>query len=185
MECDDLFTIVSSDNQECQVPVKVAKQSRMIADLIDGTQATNTRMVREDCKERPEGVPVINAGCLKRMVEYWKYHTENPEAPDAPKRTLKPDDMCDWDKTFVSEERLEQKDLFDLILAANYLNSKDLLDVTCKALANRLKGKAPQEIVSYFKAVYPFDKEYTPEEEAAVRKEYPWIENPKATTAAK
>jgi S-phase kinase-associated protein 1 len=105
-------------------------------------------------------------------------------APEEPKRSLKPDDMCDWDKEFVSEERLEQKDLFDLILAAGYLNIGGLTDITCKSLANRLKGKNQQEIVTYFKAVYPFDKEYTQEEEEAIRKKHPWIENPNKKVAA-
>lgn len=36
--------------------------------------------------------------------------------------------------------------LFALILAANYLDIKALLDTTCKHLANMIKGKSPEEI---------------------------------------
>lgn len=177
-----MFTIVTSDKQQCILPIKVALCSEMIASLVTATQCTSLRLDGD----RADGVPEINSATLKRIVEFCKYHSlENPAKPDAPKRTLRPDDMDDWDKKFVSEENLEQKQLFDLILAANYMNFKDLLDVSCKALANRLKGKAPQEIVKYFKAVYPFDKEYTPEEEAQVRKDHPWIENPKGKAAPK
>jgi hypothetical protein len=173
---EEVFTIVSSNKEEFRVPIKAALRSEMIASLINATQATNLRLDGD----RAEGVPEITSATLKHVIEFCKYHVENPPKEGTPKRTLKPDDMDDWDKAFVSEEKLEQKALFDLILASNYLNVRDLLDVTCKGLANRLKGKSPQEIVKYFKAVYPFDKEYTPEEEALVRREHPWIENPKA-----
>jgi S-phase kinase-associated protein 1 len=204
MNDEEHFTIVSSDKQEFLVPLAAAKQNQLIAALINATQATNLRMDGE----RADGVPEINSTCLRRVVEFSKYHAENPDMVLAEKpkeeenvqegekkkiksegggaaaamvpvkRSLKPDDMSDWDKAFVSEEKLDQRSLFELILAANYLNNKDLLDVTCKGLANRIKGKSPQEIVAYFKAVYPFDAEYTPEEEEKTRKQYPWIENP-------
>lgn len=183
---DDQFTIVSSDKVEFTLTLAAAKENWMIRDLNNATQATNLRMDGE----RADGVPEINSACLKRVVVFSTYHAENPETTvvkdekDGSEKTvplvrsLKPDDMSDWDKDFVSEDKLDQVALFELILAANYLNNKLLLDVTCKALANRLKGKSPQEIVTYFKKVYPFDKEYTPEEEAQTRKDYPWIENP-------
>lgn len=46
-----------------------------------------------------------------------------------------------WDTEFV---KVDQSTLFDLILAANYLNIKSLLDLTCHTVAQMIKGKTPE-----------------------------------------
>uniref|UniRef100_A0A8I5NMQ8 S-phase kinase-associated protein 1 n=1 Tax=Papio anubis TaxID=9555 RepID=A0A8I5NMQ8_PAPAN len=56
--------------------------------------------------------------------------------------------------------------------AANYLNIKGLLDVTCKTVANMIKGKTPEEIHKTFN----IKNDFTEEEEAQVRKENQWCE---------
>ena len=40
--------------------------------------------------------------------------------------------------------------LFDLILSANFLNIPPLLELTCQAVANQIKGKTPEEIREIF-----------------------------------
>ena len=42
-----------------------------------------------------------------------------------------------WDAEFV---KVDQGTLFELILAANYLNIKSMLDLTCQTVANMIKG---------------------------------------------
>jgi hypothetical protein len=41
---------------------------------------------------------------------------------------------------------MEQDPLLELIVAANYLDIKGLLDVGCKTVANSIKGKSVEEI---------------------------------------
>ncbi|MFS8016953.1 putative SKP1 component, dimerization, SKP1-like, dimerization domain superfamily [Helianthus anomalus] len=58
------------------------------------------------------------------------------------------DNLKAFDSEFVN---VDQDTLFDLILAANYLNIKSLLDLTCKTVADMVKGKTTKEICKMVK----------------------------------
>merc|ERR1712072_1414082 len=59
---------------------------------------------------------------------------------------------------------------FDMILAANYLDIKDLLELTCEKVASMIKGKTPEEI----RKVFNTQNDFTPAEEDEIRKENQW-----------
>ncbi|KAL5722202.1 suppressor of kinetochore protein mutant [Ranunculus cassubicifolius] len=66
--------------------------------------------------------------------------------------------------------KIDQAVLFDLIMAANYLNVKGLLDLTCQTVADMIKGKTPEEI----RKTFGIENDFTPEEEAELRRENQW-----------
>jgi len=68
---------------------------------------------------------------------------------------------------------VEQATLFDLILAANYLDIKGLLDMTCKRAAEMIKGKTPEEI----RKLFNIKCDFTEEELEQIRKENSWCED--------
>lgn len=76
----------------------------------------------------------------------------------------------EWDVNFV---KVDQGTLFELILAANYLDIKPLLDLTCKTVAYMIKGKTSEEIRKTFGIV----NDFTPEEEEQIRRENEWCED--------
>ena len=73
------------------------------------------------------------------------------------------------DAKFIEIENLEE--LFDIILAANYLDIKSLLDLSCAKVATLIKGfhlnniilgKTPEQI----RQTFNIQNDLTPEEEA-------------------
>jgi S-phase kinase-associated protein 1 len=97
------------------------------------------------------------------VIEFLKYHqrAEDESTPD--------DERGVWDKNFI---KVDDETLFNLILASNYLEIKPLLDLTCKAVADEIKGKTPEEIRLRFN----IKNDFTPEEEEEVKRENAWCE---------
>ena len=79
------------------------------------------------------------------------------------------DNIPTWDQDFL---KVDQGTLFEIILAANYLDIKGLLEVTCKTVANMMKGKSAEEI----RKLFNIENDLTPEEEEQIRKENAWCE---------
>jgi|SRR3974390_2883179 len=106
---------------------------------------------------------------LRTVVRYCEHHvTDAPTAAPPPEEKSK-DRRSDWDKEFC---KMDNQDLFELILAANYLDVKPLLDCCCFAVADMIKGKTPEEI----RKTFNIKNDFTPEEEERLRKENEWCE---------
>lgn len=78
--------------------------------------------------------------------------------------------ISEWDAEFVN---LDLDALFEVILAANYLDIKCLLDLACAKVASMIKGRTPEEIRRRFNIL----NDFTPEDEAQVREENRWCED--------
>ncbi|KAL4202391.1 hypothetical protein AMTRI_Chr02g220790 [Amborella trichopoda] len=67
-----------------------------------------------------------------------------------------------WDSKFVN---VDTDTLYDLIVAANFLDIPDLMDLACQTAANMIKGKTPEEI----RKTFNIENDFTAEEEEAMR----------------
>ncbi|KAK9813982.1 hypothetical protein WJX73_007845 [Symbiochloris irregularis] len=146
----------SSDDQSFEVDKEVAYQSETVKNMI------------EDLNDETTNVPLPNVSgrILAKVIEYCKYHAD-VKAKDGEKPAKSEDDVKNFDTEFV---KVDQGTLFELILAANYLNIKNLLDLTCLTVANMIKGKTPEEI----RKTFNIENDFTPEEEEEVRRENQW-----------
>ncbi len=70
---------------------------------------------------------------MAQVLEYCSHHRGDPPAPadDAEESRRRTTDISDWDAKFI---QVDQEMLFEIILAANYLDIKPLLDVGCKSV---------------------------------------------------
>lgn len=153
----------SSDGEIFEVDVEIAKASVTIKTMLE-----DLGMDEEDDEVVP--LPNVNGTILKKVIAWATYHKDDPPPADEDdgkdKRT---DDISSWDADFL---KVDQGTLFELILAANYLDIKGLLDVTCKTVANMIKGKTPEEI----RKTFNIKNDFTPAEEEQVRRENEWCE---------
>lgn len=149
------ITLKSSDGETFEVEETVALESQTIK-----------HMVEDDCADNVIPLPNVNSKILAKVIEYCKKHVDSPKPSDNNDRQLD-DELKSWDADFV---KVDQATLFDLILAANYLNIKGLLDLTCQTVADMIKGKTPEEI----RKTFNIRNDFTPEEEEEVRRENQW-----------
>ena len=142
--------LMSSDSEKFEVEQEVAFKSETIKNMIEDT-GTDAAIP----------LPNVSSKILAKVIEYCKFHTE------AKAKETSEDDAKNFDTEFV---KVDQATLFELILAANYLNIKTLLDLTCMTVANMIKGKTPEEI----RKTFNIKNDFTPEEEEEVRRENQW-----------
>mmetsp|Transcript_2659 Transcript_2659/g.3550 ORF Transcript_2659/g.3550 Transcript_2659/m.3550 type:complete len:168 (-) Transcript_2659:34-537(-) len=151
----------SGDSQTFTIEREIAEMSGTIKNIL------------EDCPILDAPIPLpTSAKILEKVLEYCKYHHANPDASvveEKPEDQYRTDNISDWDKKFCE---VPHATLFELIIAANFLDIKPLLDVTCKTVANMIKGKSPQDI----RDTFGIKNDFTPEEEEQVRKENLWCE---------
>lgn len=140
-----MLTLQSSNGIEFKLDQELAKTSGTINNLMEDAGT-----------EDAIPLPNVTSHTLENVITYLT--------------TLMPKDE---DKDIMDHyAKMDQIELFEMILAANYLDIKILLDVLCKTVANMIKGKTPEEI----RKTFNIKNDFTPEEEEQVRKENEWCE---------
>ncbi|CAG8036413.1 unnamed protein product [Penicillium salamii] len=155
------ITLTSSDGIEMSVDRTTAERSVLIKNMLD------------DLGDSGDAVPLpnVNEAVLKKVIEWCEHHKNDaPSASDDDDNRRKTTDIDEWDQKFM---QVDQEMLFEIILAANYLDIKALLDVGCKTVANMIKGKSPEEI----RKTFNIQNDFTPEEEDQIRRENEWAED--------
>ncbi|TMX01884.1 SKP1-like protein 1A [Solanum lycopersicum] len=152
MASSKMIVLKSSDGETFEVDEAVALESQTIK-----------HMIEDDCADTSIPLPNVTSKILAKVIEYCKRHVDASKTEDKASE----DELKTFDADFV---KVDQGTLFDLILAANYLNIKSLLDLTCQTVADMIKGKTPEEI----RKTFNIKNDFTPEEEEEVRRENAW-----------
>jgi S-phase kinase-associated protein 1 len=137
----------------------------------EGDVKSNTIKLMIEDTGNVDPIPLLNvdSNTLTKVIEYSKFHAASDarlgDAANDAKQIE--DDANAWDAEFV---KVDLASLVDMILAANYLDIKPLLGVTCQAVAMMIRGRTPEEIRDMFK----IENDFTAEEEEEVRRENQW-----------
>ena len=148
----EFVKLKSRQEEVFEVEAKAAFRSITIKNMIDDTGF-----------QIHVPVPMVDSPTLAKVIEYLNFHQKAEE------RETPAEDQTVWDVNYV---KVDDETLFNLILAANYLDIKSLLDLTCKTVADEIKGKTPEEIRTRFN----IKNDFTPEEEEEVKRENAWCE---------
>ncbi|XP_033150351.1 S-phase kinase-associated protein 1-like [Drosophila busckii] len=138
----------TSDGKIFDTDVEVAKCSQTIAKLLESSELQSGGDGDDNDDDDDDDydgdiVPLsnINARTLGKVLQ-WSEHNMAVAAGKVP-----PESDSSWERQFLD---VEQCVLFELMLAANYLDIKELLDLTCKRVADMIHGKSTAEIQQIF-----------------------------------
>ncbi|XP_042401504.1 SKP1-like protein 1A [Zingiber officinale] len=164
-----MIKLVSSDGAEFEVEEEVAFQSKIIKDIVADADDVIP-------------LPSVSSKVLIQVIEYCRKHAAVNSFPLSPSsstaaaasssssissKPVSDPALRAWDNEFV---KLNNSSLFDIVIAANYLDIEELVDLVLETVADRIKGKQAQEIRRQFN----IENDFTPEEEEALRRENSW-----------
>lgn len=157
---------------KCQLQCKTGRV--FVVEIDDLRKATVIKMMLDDLKigqdptvEVDEDViplPNLTEQCMEKLLEWCKKHKDDVDPPESDDFNFK-DEIDEWDLQFL---KMDDGTLFDLILAANYLDIKGLLDITTTYVARLITDlKTPEEIRKRFN----IKNDLTPEDIEQIKEE--------------
>jgi len=163
MSTNRTIRLKTSDGEIIETDIAIAKCSGTIRNMLEGCDA-------EHNVDAVVPLSKVSSAILRLFIKWAEHHKNDPvpleDDIDVERRT---DDISPWDADFV---KVDHGTLFELVLAANFLDTKGLLDLSCKAVANMMKGKTAEEI----RETFSIQSDFTADEEEELRREHAWCE---------
>jgi len=158
MYFEKIYTIIVSDGKKIEVNKEDLDYCITLRDLFENV---------EFCSNEPIYLSDIDSDIFNKILEWIQYHRNNRNIYIPDKDDMSIENLCEFDKTFLSPS-LEFKDLtFKLIIAVNYLNINDLLNICCLNISEMMKEKSVEEL----RNIFDVENDYTLEEEKWVKEE--------------
>ncbi|KAM3201129.1 SKP1-like protein 1 [Capsicum annuum] len=163
-----MVKLKSNDDKEFEVEEAAVIQSEMIKNMIE-----------DGCATSVIPLPNIDSKTLIKVIEYLNKHISNEEDEEEEDEkdekkdmgkaaeTGEEDDLKEFDEQFVN---MGWEELFDVIMAANYLNIHELMELCCQSAADRLKNKSVRAVREMLKIT----NDLTEEEEQEIINDAPW-----------
>ena len=114
-------------------------------------------------------LPNVESSILEKVIDWCQKHKDDPIPKEEDLNEDSVDKIEKWDEDFF---KVDEKLVCDLILAANYLDIKGLMNLGCMIVAKNIRGKKTAEEI---RKEFNIKNDLTPEEEEETRKENAWI----------
>jgi S-phase kinase-associated protein 1 len=137
-EASGNLKLTSKDAKAFELPKKNSLISTLVKTSLD-TDPTATEVP----------IPGVQAEILEKVIEYMNHHGGvEPPIIEKPLRSkvMKEVVKDEWDAIFIDKIGDNRQQLYDLILAANYMDVKSLLHLGCAKVASLIKGQPLEKI---------------------------------------
>lgn len=117
-------------------------------------------------------IPSVTCAILAEVLSYMNHHKGvEPPIVEKPLRSTVMSDVCKdkWDAAFIDRIGENRQALYDLMLAANYMDIKSLLHLGCAKVGSLIKGQPLEKIKDILSTSGP--KEAAKDEKKEVRSE--------------
>ncbi|KAL5772118.1 hypothetical protein ACOSQ2_012042 [Xanthoceras sorbifolium] len=148
-----ILKLKSSEGEIFEVKQTVAVQSRVLKE-----------MVEEGCTDGDIPLHNVTGPTLSKILEWCNKHEDDGVVLSEEKK----EELKKWESEFM--DALSLDDLYFLLKGSNYLNMKELLGCACEKVAEMIRGLSPEKIREKFN----IKNDFSPEEEAEIRKENAW-----------
>lgn len=155
------IALVSSDNNaRFEVREAAALLSQTVRRMIDegGADASGGDGIL---------LPNVDARTLAKVLEYCNKHAPESSSAAEAAPPAEGEELERFDREFM---HVDMGTLYKLTTAASYLKIEGLLNLTCKTIADMIRGKTPEQI----RKTFGITNEFTAEEEDEVRRQNAW-----------
>uniref|UniRef100_A0A131YQ82 S-phase kinase-associated protein 1 n=1 Tax=Rhipicephalus appendiculatus TaxID=34631 RepID=A0A131YQ82_RHIAP len=140
--------------------------------MVSGTLRTMMEDIGKLNTDDDEVVPLVNVNTatLKKVLQWATYHKDDwflLAEDDAAIGARQP--LSSWDSEFFN---VDQATLFQIIVAADYLDIKGLMNSACRTVANMIRAKTTEEM----RKRLCIRNNFTPSEEQIVKRETKWFD---------
>ncbi|XP_004488769.1 SKP1-like protein 14 [Cicer arietinum] len=144
-----IITLIAADGSVFEVEPNIVKEMKTVQSYIDELDQNTVSIP----------LPNVFGNDLAMIIEYCKKHASEEETKEAKE---------EFDFEFV--KRMKSDDKLRLLQAASYLNMESFLQFMAKAIAAEIENQSVEFVRDYFQ----IESDFTPEEEAELRKENEW-----------
>merc|ERR1719471_86240 len=141
--------------QSFPISRKAAELSKFMTECVSGDSEATTIEVRQ-----------VPTQTMERVIEYLKHHNgEEAQALPCPVRSIHMAQIVSdkWDATWI--DAMDKKSIFEVILAANYMDIKSLLHLGCAKIATLIKQLDQKEINRIIEEEEKYRREHASEEQ--------------------
>ncbi|KAF9621936.1 hypothetical protein IFM89_029156 [Coptis chinensis] len=134
-------TLVSSDGYDFEVEEEVALESQVIKDGFEDKAVDDREYLLFN----------VHSDTLELIIKYCEKHVSSRKSISAAAASSSSSNgeeaLKEWDEHFIS---VDTNTLYDILMAADYLNIKSLLDLAIQKVADTIHGRSPEQIRKKF-----------------------------------